>query len=233
MKNPHVRLLAGLALLTSVNVALILSQRSEMPSTNLMPLSTTDRQAHKDTSSAGNAQTKALQLELYRLGDELTAMKTSLQDLQASRQSWNLGYEQDHGGSSFQSREDMVQALREQRKAQAQVEAEAFENYQAAIERKFNNQSIDSVWGLKMTNLIEQGLEAEDMKMTELVDLQCKATLCRLEVEHNSQITVEEFTFKLLEKVGHSLPDMSSKDTVIGDRTITLVYLAKRDETLI
>lgn len=235
MNKPQVRLLVGLAVLTIVNVALAFSQSPAIPLADSTPLTTTNRQAHEDTPFAGehNPQIEALRRQLAHLGAELTAVKTGLQDLRSSHQSGNLGLDQDYGRNHFESREDAIQALREETETQAQGEAHEFANYQAAIETKFNLQYIDSAWASKMMDLIQAGLEVQDMDMTAVVDLQCKATLCRLEVEHASQMELDEFNFKLLEKVGHSLPHMSSNDSLADNSIITVVYLAQKGESLI
>lgn len=97
------------------------------------------------------------------------------------------------------------------------------------INSVFLSENTDYQWATKITKLITQPLENGEQVRTILSDVECRATLCRVEVNHEDATAAGEFELQLSMQVGESLPQINYFHEPQDDGSINVVMYLVRE----
>lgn len=115
--------------------------------------------------------------------------------------------------------------------AQAQEEEEAEQERFARlefIETSLQTEQIDSEWSDQTSVAIKQTFNSQELAAAEVSNIDCRATLCRVDVHHDNQEKLTAFQSWFPLKVAESLPRLTMDHSEEGeDRFSTVVYLAR------
>lgn len=101
-----------------------------------------------------------------------------------------------------------------------------------AVSENFRSQEADPEWSAEALDAIETAFQSEELAGASVLDMDCRATLCRVEVEHRNPEELMEFELWLPEKLAAVLPRMTLEREELDGRTVTTVYLARDGHTL-
>lgn len=108
-----------------------------------------------------------------------------------------------------------------------EAERRAYERIQL-IETSLQQEHVDASWSTEASDAIEQTFDSEELAGASLVDLECRSTLCRVEVLHDDSEQLTEFQLLFPNKIGHILPQLTLDHVEEGDSsTSTVIYLAR------
>lgn len=116
--------------------------------------------------------------------------------------------------------------------AAQQQEQRDFERKQA-MEASFQKETTDTNWSIATIDLINQVLMRDELKQTQVVDMTCRSTLCRLEIVHPDQEAAGNFESTLPLQVGQALPEISYHHQTLNDGGVsTVLYMARTGYSL-
>jgi hypothetical protein len=125
------------------------------------------------------------------------------------------------------------QELREQEADVIEAENQRSLARMAAGEAALQQESADGVWSIQAMDALREALGSEELSGTMVRDMECRATLCRLEVEHRDQEQQMAFEQQFSFKVGELLPRMMMHSEEQTDGTISAtIYLAREGHEL-
>ncbi len=126
--------------------------------------------------------------------------------------------EKDASESSPVTEEESIDA----QKAQAQ------ERY-TAFNKGFDDDYIDPQWSLEMTTTINQAFNAVHLSGTEVTEVECHSSLCRVEVFHNDHQAINEFVHQFPIEVAQALPRINYHYKSHEDGSVSMVaFLARQ-----
>jgi hypothetical protein len=101
------------------------------------------------------------------------------------------------------------------------------------LEANLRAETIDNGWSIDARNVIQQALTNTELKDTSVQGIECRATLCRLEVAHQDVSQRVEFEHHFGFKVYHLLPSliMHTEENDDGSSR-TLVYLFRAGQAV-
>jgi hypothetical protein len=115
----------------------------------------------------------------------------------------------------------------------AQKQEQRHSEQMQVIERSFQLESIDTKWSTATTDLIGQVLGRDELKQTQVVGMECRSTLCRLEIMHPDRDAAGKFEFLFPIQVAGALPQMSYDHQQFDDGSIrTVIYMARASYAL-
>ena len=131
---------------------------------------------------------------------------------------------------SYVSHEDMEVVLLDlENDSMLSEEIEYFQN----LENKFRKEDVDPHWAQVLTDKLERAFQEIDNGMSgmnhTLIDLDCKTTLCRLEVEYPGLQTVDGIELMLSEQFASDLPERASRQPLDGQDQARIVYYMARE----
>ncbi len=107
------------------------------------------------------------------------------------------------------------------------------EEYAAKVRDHFQADPIDLKWSSQMTGLIEEKFNNPELKQATLLDTECRATLCRLNVEHTDAGRQADFENQLPMLFAAELPRTTILQEELANGSIrTTVYLAREGHNL-
>lgn len=125
------------------------------------------------------------------------------------------------------------QELREQEADVIEAEKQRSLGRMAAGEAALQQESADGVWSIQAMDALGQALGSEKFSSTKVQDMECRATLCRLEVVYADQEQQMRFEQHFSFKVGQLLPRMMMHSEEQTDGTISAaIYLAREGHEL-
>jgi hypothetical protein len=98
-------------------------------------------------------------------------------------------------------------------------------------ESAFREEPLDWYWASGAANLIRHNLNAPELEGSSLVNAECRATQCRIEVEHLSHEQQEEFEFRFPSLFVEMLPRttlMTSEEQSDGS-VRAVIYAVRAD----
>lgn len=125
------------------------------------------------------------------------------------------------------------QELREQEADMIEAENQRSLAHMAAGEAALQQESADDVWSSQAMDALGQALGSEEFSSTKVQDMECRTTLCWLEVEHRDKEQQMAFEQQFSFKVGQLLPRMMMHSEEQTDGTISVtIYLAREGHQL-
>jgi hypothetical protein len=113
---------------------------------------------------------------------------------------------------------------------QDQQEAIAAEQRIEQIETSFQGEAQDASWAQSTSDKIYQFLESEMLTGTSIIDLECRSTVCRIEVSHRSFDDQENFDLNFGVDMPHAFSKFTLSRTEHDDGTTSTVMYAFREE---
>ncbi len=125
------------------------------------------------------------------------------------------------------------QELREQEAELIEAENQRSLARMAAGEAALRQESTDGVWSLQAMDALRQALGSEEFSGTQVQNMECRATLCRLEVVHADREQQMRFEQHFSFNVGSLLSRMMMHSEEQTDGTISVtIYLAREGHQL-
>jgi len=107
-------------------------------------------------------------------------------------------------------------------------EQEHWEEYLSLVETHLQNENIDSQWSEKAKTEIENTFASDELASAAVTEIECRSTLCRIEVAHDEPQSLSEFDVLLPQKLAHILPQTTMDRVELEDgSTQTIVYLSR------
>jgi hypothetical protein len=107
------------------------------------------------------------------------------------------------------------------------------EEYAAKARDHFQADPIDLKWSSQMTGIIEEKFNNPELKQATLLDTECRATLCRLSVEHTNAQRQADFENQLPMLFAAELPHTTMFQEELANGSVrTTVYLAREGHNL-
>lgn len=170
-------------------------------------------------SSIGSS---GLQKEFFRLKEEVAALHQKVGNTSAMSEYYNNTEDvADSPGEMVLTEQDIVAATQRQ----------AYEDRKQmeVIDSVFMSENIDYQWSAQTSDLIAQNLENSEQIKTDLESLECRATLCRVEVNHHDASIAEEFELQFPLQVGEALPQINYLYEPQDDGSVSVVMYLARD----
>jgi hypothetical protein len=184
-----------------------------------------------DKASLNDQKMHYAQNEVERLKETVTAMDGRLNRAEAvisqlrSEITKFTQQSSDHVGQTEAMPKKMLTAVQiEQSNRQHREQAGA------KLAEYFQAETMDSTWSPKMTGLIQDSfLNTEKLADIRLINGDCRATLCRIEVWIDNPEQMQQFETELPALIGAELPRMTTftEEQDNGSSRIT-VYLARK-----
>lgn len=93
------------------------------------------------------------------------------------------------------------------------------------LTQQFEVELPDPGWAARTEPLISNVFSAGDFSSSQLIYSSCKATICRIEVDHDDTVAAENFMFQLLPQVSDDFTTIETRiiDDVYGLRSVVLL----------
>jgi hypothetical protein len=104
---------------------------------------------------------------------------------------------------------------------------------QTVLNTYMQAEQMDTQWAVDMTDLLTQTLASPELTATAAQDLECRATVCRLAVEHTTQEDLSHFSVLFPLQLAKELPQaiyFHQQDT--DGRLHMVIYLGRRGHPL-
>lgn len=141
----------------------------------------------------------------------------------------NVAHDSQLSVSNVQENDTQVDKYFERRE-EAQVGQRVIqESYYENLENSIINEFQDPIWSSEAEASIYTAMEDGTLTGSQLVNVSCKSTLCKAEVQHESMEVSEKFGLEFHYRVSSMLPKTSIQHTDLGDGRIkTTLYLVKK-----
>lgn len=91
----------------------------------------------------------------------------------------------------------------------------------------FEAEPLDADWSAEAVDAIERSLDAEALAGTTAVGVECRSTICQLEVEHDNSIDVARFELWFPILTAEVAPRITLEHEEFDGRVNTIAYLAR------
>lgn len=99
----------------------------------------------------------------------------------------------------------------------------------AFLDTAMQAEGVDTHWAFDTTELLTGVLESEELAAMAVHDLECRTTVCRLEVEYDNTQAMDQFALLFPMQVGEALPQLTFFHQQLADgRSHTVIYLARQ-----
>lgn len=110
----------------------------------------------------------------------------------------------------------------------AEREQEQWENYLDFVETGLQQERVDRQWSSMANTEIENVLLNDELGDLSVNDIECRTTLCRIEIVHENSSSMTLFDVLLPQKLAHLLPKSVMSHIQLEDgSTKTVIYLSR------
>ncbi len=185
---------------------------------------TTRSQSHvKVISPAPNnvnpGDIEALSQALTQLSKEMVTLKQAMIELRQQKDTDNVDYDEEE--QQLSGEEEII--------AQLEEDEQYHQDRVEWIDSGFMSEIIDPAWASQSSASIYQVLETDEFANTSMIDMECRATLCRIEVEHDDNESAERFALGFPMGVSESFSKLTSHQSENEDGSSNTVIYAIRD----
>lgn len=100
------------------------------------------------------------------------------------------------------------------------------------LELNFREQTTDPDWAAKTKTLLHDALTSDKISTENIIDIDCRATMCRVELSNDNQHEAPKFTTFAM-NIGAELPNiMVDQNTERDGSTTTVMYISKEEFAL-
>lgn len=203
MPSPRILLMIGsiLTLLLILNSSL----NNEMPKPAIQVAENKDQKIQNvsplnirkdDVVSALRGEIQTLKAEMSRLKLQII---NSHNDLMILIESQQLG---EYQISEFNIDQELMPEILEQG-------AEQVEQQLSSMETIMTEEPVDSEWSSATTDQLQMAFDSSELNGADIVDLECRKTLCRIEMNIDNPLLAAEYQLWLSAKIGDILPQAS------------------------
>jgi hypothetical protein len=176
------------------------------------------------TASDPRQLSKKLGDELRRLRAEVAMLRTAVEQT-AAMATTPAGHREKAAKPLLRSGDDM--AARIQAREQGDYE------HRAALDTYMDAEGVDTQWSVDTTDVLTQVLASAALAATVVQDIECRTTVCRLDVEHEDRQELDQFALMLPMQVAEGLPQVTFfHDQGADGRIHTVVYLTRQGHSL-
>lgn len=163
----------------------------------------------------------ALRREVLLLRADLSGVRNRVQQLEQSENRSTS----DEDAQTIESPEEVFAARTEA--------AQRAEDRLGAIEAAFLGEPTDRSWSADTSMAIDEALQSEQLRGTNVRSVECRSTMCRVEVAHDDPRKRMEFGLWLPAKLGGVLPTFITKEVDEGEGvTGSILFLVRLDHQL-
>lgn len=102
-----------------------------------------------------------------------------------------------------------------------------------SIGTALRTEPLDAAWATQAMDAIRQAMSSATMSGTSIHDVECRSSLCRVEVAHENPAARARFIRRFAMLVGPMLPTMTAQPIEAGDGAFaSLIYLAREGHDL-
>jgi hypothetical protein len=177
---------------------------------------------HAD-SDPGQLPTK-LGDELRRLRAEVATLRTAVQQT-AAMATTPAGHREKTAKPLSRSVDDMA--------ARMQAREQRDHEQRPALDTYMDAEGVDTQWSVDTTGVLTQVLASATLAATTVQDIECRTTVCRLAVEHEDRLALDQFALMFPLQVAEGLPQLTYfHDQEEDGRIHTVVYLTRQGHSL-
>ncbi|MCI0655125.1 MAG: hypothetical protein L0Y39_11700 [Methylococcaceae bacterium] len=227
---PYLRLVLG-ALVGALAVALLLNPWTAPPPQSAIStaVTTVDPAAH---AVPGSGIGPSYDDSLDALRRELAAVRADLARVKNALEARGNAPASGAAAPAPEDDEDLAdpeaQLAAEIAEDQQQIQA-----YAQTIEASLETETVDSGWSGSTSDRIREVFTGDGLAGASLQDIDCRATLCRVEVQHRDEAKLREFQRVFPFKVSQVLPRLMMHRIENADGSITTyLYLARQGHRL-
>ncbi len=166
--------------------------------------------------------------EVVVLRRELTALREEVALLRAqvlAQTAAGSEIEQPEDAGIGSGKETSAQALEQASQEAAQRHSERLETIESAL----LGESVDPSWSLEASRGIEQVFARGMYRQARLLGVECRATLCRVDVLHQGPEEIQQFAASFPAEVAGYANRMTMRQMLNEDGTVTTVLYLGRD----
>ncbi|MGQ0443644.1 MAG: hypothetical protein ACT4O2_00590 [Beijerinckiaceae bacterium] len=117
--------------------------------------------------------------------------------------------------------------------AEIAEEQQQIQAYAQTIEASLEAEPVDSAWSGSTADRIREIFTGDELAGASLQDIDCRATLCRIEVQHRDEAKLREFQRLFPLRVSQVLPRLMMHRIENADGSVTTyLYLARQGHRL-
>ncbi|WP_347989610.1 hypothetical protein [Methylomonas sp. AM2-LC] len=191
--------------------------------TNLVMQHATNEFAARDGFLDSKQAGVGLREQVTALSNDIVLLKAEILSLRTAMQAQNLA-SNTVVASSILSPSEEKQRLSEQRAH----EEERFNQQAQLLEIDFRKQRLDANWATRTKNLIKAALEEEQIVPADIIGLECRSSMCRLELAIDNRDELASKLTMLPIKIGSELPSILISQHN-DNQSNTILYLSKDD----
>lgn len=224
---PKLRLVLG-ALGGALAVALLLNPWTAPPQSAIRPGVTTGGPASHAVPEPGIGPSDSLDA----LRRELAALRA---DLARVKNAFETRGNAPASGAAVPAPEDDEHLADPEAQLAAEVaeEQQQIQAYAQTIEANLEAETMDSAWSGSTADRIRDAFTGDELAGASLQDIDCRATLCRVEVQHRDEAKLRKFQHLFPFKVSQVLPRLMMHRIENADGSITTyLYLARQGHHL-
>ncbi len=174
------------------------------------------------TTAAQIEALRGLRTEIVRLRAELVALGTRLASVEQADSNEPHNPYSDDGGVISQMELYEVPS-------QAELNDETYRRIEV-MDSDFYAETVDARWSPEAVEVIGQAFQAKELAGTDVVNMQCRATRCRLEVAHGDSTDRGAFELWFPAMVATMFPRATFNQIQEEDgRSSTVIYLDRDD----
>lgn len=188
-----------------------------------------EQQAGHDQPGAGD-NINALRREVAHLNADLRVLRRQLkkQATHAPVDS-NTATSPAAAAPEFPDNAAAVADPLEEKAIAVEEEKRRVEERMQALETSLQNDPLDRSWSIQVSEQITQAFASEELAGISLDDVECRSTLCRVEVMHDDPMRRDEFEIWFPFKVAQFLPRLVMRRVDNDDgSSSTVVYTARQ-----
>ncbi len=138
------------------------------------------------------------------LQEKLLALQTQTEELESQlRQSMENSQMSEQGNAA--NTEPVSGGMRDEVAIAAKARADMLKQMNV-IENNFQSQDVDPVWSQGAESSLQNAFANQDLSGHSLQNVECKSSLCKIDVVHQGDADVAGFRFKLRDQVSDVLP---------------------------
>jgi hypothetical protein len=196
------------------------------------PTSEPYQMAEEDAHGESGGDIEALRREVALLRGDLAAVQRRLKQLtrrggKAERQDAAQGSAASEGMLTIDPREGLAVYAAERQRLEVESEQRILAQAEAN-EAALQKETEDPTWSGEARDLIASAVAAGELAATSVQDVECRATLCRVEVTHKDRQAQAVFEGRFMMAVAQLLPQATLRtvENEDGSRS-TVLYLAR------
>jgi hypothetical protein len=180
--------------------------------------------ALRERDDNASARQQALMAELHGLHEAVAELREHVRQTASSLEAASVSREET-GATVPPPADDTAGPPQEQ-------DPRALEQV-ARLETGFEEEPVDTSWAATTSELLTQVLDREDFAYTSVFDMECRSTICRLDVQHADAEAAHQFELMFPMEVSEVFPKMIYDHQEGNDGQLsTVIYMVRNGSEL-